>query len=102
MLFYILYLFLWHYRYLIRRKLTAPNGSISRNIKFGAIEIQGGGKIDIESDVDGLFISCSSLWIRSGGLITADRLTLDAQKITIEQSGIIDLSFKVTKTVTSS
>lgn len=80
---------------LLHRRLTAPNGNISRVIKFGAIEIQGGGRIDIESDVDGLFIYCSSLWIRSGGVLTADRLTLETQTVVIEQSGYIDLSFKV-------
>lgn len=77
------------------RQLTAPDGSKSRVIKFGEIEIQGGGRIDIESDIDGLFIHCSSLWIRSGGLLTSDRLTLEAQQVIIEQSGVIDLSFKV-------
>ena len=76
--------------------MTAPDGSKSRIIKFGAIEIQGGGRIDIESDVNGLSITCSSLWIRSGGVLTADRLSLTAQSVTIEQSGLIDLSFKVT------
>lgn len=73
----------------------APDGSISRKIQFGAIEIQGGGRIEIESDVQGLFINCTSLLVRSGGVLNADRLTLDAETITIEQSGIIDLSFKV-------
>ena len=59
------------------------------------IEIQGGGRIEIQSDKDGLKITCSSLWIRSGGVLMADRLSVVANSVTIEQSGAIDLNHKV-------
>lgn len=62
------------------------------------IEIQGGGRIEIQSDQEGLSIACSTLWIRSGGVLIADRLSVVADTVTIEQSGVIDLNYKVTLT----
>ena len=59
------------------------------------IEIQGGGSIEIQSDKEGLSITCSTLWIRSGGVLIADRLSVVADTVTIEQSGVIDLDYKV-------
>lgn len=64
-------------------------------IRFGAIEIQGGGEIEIQSDVNGLLIICTSLWVRSGGRLLADRLTVDASSVVVDQSGLIDLKYKV-------
>ena len=77
------------------RELISPSGNRTRAIIFGAIEIQGGGTMEIQSDVSGLSITCDSLWIRSGGMLKADRLSVQAQTMTIEQSGNIDLSYKV-------
>lgn len=68
---------------------------MSRNLTFDVIEIQGGGRIEIQSDKDGLSIKCTALWIRSGGVLIADRLSIVADLVTIEQSGIIDLNYKV-------
>lgn len=68
---------------------------MSRNLTFDVIEIQGGGRIEIQSDKDGLSITCTALWIRSGGVLIADRLSIVADSVTIEQSGIIDLNYKV-------
>ena len=62
------------------------------------IEIQGGGRIEIQSDKEGLSITCSTLWIRSGGVLIADRLSIVADSVTIEQSGVIDLNYKVPHT----
>lgn len=77
------------------RQLIAPNNQTSRNLTFDVIEIQGGGRIDIQSDKEGLSIKCTTLWIRSGGVLTADRLSIVADSVTIEQSGVIDLNYKV-------
>lgn len=77
------------------RQLIAPNNQSSRDLSFDVIEIQGGGSIEIQSDKDGLSITCSTLWIRSGGVLIADRLSVVADTVTIEQSGVIDLNFKV-------
>lgn len=77
------------------RQLIAPNNQSSRDLSFDVIEIQGGGSIEIQSDKDGLSITCSTLWIRSGGVLIADRLSVAAHTVTIEQSGVIDLNFKV-------
>ena len=82
---------------IIRRQLIAPNNQISRNLTFDVIEIQGGGRIEIQSDKDGLSIKCTALWIRSGGVLIADRLSIVAESVTIEQSGIIDLNYKVNR-----
>lgn len=77
------------------RQLIAPNNQSSRDLSFDVIEIQGGGSIEIQSDKDGLSVTCSTLWIRSGGVLIADRLSVVADTVTIEQSGVIDLNFKV-------
>lgn len=59
------------------------------------IEIQGGGSVEIQSDKEGLSITCRTLWIRSGAILTADRLSIACDSVTIEQSGVIDLNYKV-------
>ena len=51
--------------------------------------------MEIQSDKEGLSVTCRNLWIRSGAILTADRLKITCQSVTIEQSGIIDLSYKV-------
>ena len=77
----------------IHRQLTAADGSRTRVIKFDAIEIQGGGVMEVQSrDVDGLYIECDTILIGSGAVLTADRLHIQARHITVEQSGDIDLS----------
>lgn len=87
--------FIYLFFLFVFRELTAPDGSKSRTIRFGKIEIQGGGEIEVQSDVDGLSIVCTSLWLRSGGRLRADRLKLDVVSVNIEQSGLIDLNFQV-------
>lgn len=77
------------------RQLTAPDGTKSRTIRFGVIEIQGGGIIEIQSDAEGLWIFCTSFVIRSGGVLTAARLRIHANSVLIEQSGLIDLRHRV-------
>lgn len=77
------------------RQLIASNNQSSRDLSFDVIEIQGGGTIEIQSDKEGLSITCSTLWIRSGGVLIADRLSVVADMVTIEQSGVIDLDYKV-------
>lgn len=79
----------------ISRQLIAPNNQTSRDLKFDVIEIQGGGRVEIQSDREGLSVTCRTLWIRSGAILTADRLKITCQSVTIEQSGIIDLNYKV-------
>ena len=86
---------LWLLIITICRQLISPNNQMSRNLTFDVIEIQGGGRIEIQSDKDGLSIKCTALWIRSGGVLIADRLSIVADSVTIEQSGIIDLNYKV-------
>ena len=51
--------------------------------------------MEIQSDKEGLSVTCRTLWIRSGAILTADRLKITCQSVTIEQSGIIDLNYKV-------
>lgn len=80
---------------MIVRELTAQDGSKSRVIQFGVVEIQGGGKIESESDVAGMSIICTSLLVRSGGKILADRLKIKARTVVIEQSGLIDVNYQV-------
>ena len=77
------------------RQLTAPDGTKSRHIIFDTIEVQGGGKIEIQSDSIGFTMHCTLLWLRSGAALTADRLTVKAQNVIIEESAKIDLNFRV-------
>ena len=77
------------------RQLIATNNQTFRDLKFDVIEIQGGGRVEIQSDREGLSVTCRTLWIRSGAILTADRLKITCQSVTIEQSGIIDLNYKV-------
>lgn len=51
--------------------------------------------MEIQSDKEGLSITCRRLWIRSGAILTANRLSVACDSVTIEQSGIIDLNYKV-------
>ena len=78
----------------IFRELIASNNQTSKDLRFDAIEIQGGGSVEIQSDKEGLSITCTSLWIRSGAVLTAARLSVSCDSITIEQSGRIDLNYK--------
>lgn len=78
----------------IFRELIASNNQTSKDLRFDAIEIQGGGSVEIQSDKEGLSITCTSLWIRSGAILTAARLSVICDSITIEQSGLIDLNYK--------
>ena len=59
------------------------------------MEIQGGGRVELQSDKEGLSITCRTLRIRSGAILTADRLSVACNSVTIEQSGVIDLNYKV-------
>ena len=77
------------------RQLIATNNQTFRDLKFDVIEIQGGGRMEIQSDKEGLSITCRRLWIRSGAILIADRLSVSCQSVTIEQSGVIDLNYKV-------
>lgn len=79
----------------ICRQLIATNNQTFRDLKFDVIEIQGGGRIEIQSDKEGLSVTCRRLWIRSGAVLIADRLSISCQSVTIEQSGVIDLNYKV-------
>lgn len=79
----------------ICRQLIATNNQTFRDLKFDVIEIQGGGRIEIQSDKEGLSVTCRRLWIRSGAVLIADRLSITCQSVTIEQSGVIDLNYKV-------
>ena len=51
--------------------------------------------MEVQSDKEGLSVTCRNLWIRSGAILTAGRLKITCQSVTIEQSGIIDLNYKV-------
>ena len=88
--------------FLTYRELIAPNNQTSRDLKFDAIEIQGGGSIEIQSDKEGLSITCTTLWIRSGAILTASRLSIACDSVTIEQSGVIDLNYKASFLIMSS
>jgi len=79
----------------ICRQLIATNNQTFRDLRFDVIEIQGGGRMEIQSDKEGLSITCRRLWIRSGAILIADRLSVSCQSVTIEQSGVIDLNYKV-------
>ena len=81
------------------RELIAPNNQTSKDLRFDAIEIQGGGSVEIQSDKEGLSITCTSLWIRSGAILTAARLSVTCDSITIEQSGLIDLNYKASSSL---
>lgn len=87
------HLFLFYLAYC--RQLTAPDGTKSRTIRFGVIEIQGGGIIEIQSDSEGLWIICTSFLIRNGGVLSAGRLRIHANSVLVEQSGLIDLRYRV-------
>ena len=77
------------------RQLIATNNQTFRDLKFDVVEIQGGGRMEIQSDKEGLSVTCRRLWIRSGAILIADRLSVSCQSVTIEQSGVIDLNYKV-------
>ena len=77
------------------RQLIATNNQTFRDLKFDVVEIQGGGRMEIQSDKEGLSIPCRRLRIRSGAILIADRLSVSCQSVTIEQSGVIDLNYKV-------
>lgn len=70
-------------------------------MKFDNIEVRGGGKIEVQSDSIGFTIQCSLLWLRSGVVLSADRLKVKAERVVVEESAIIDLNFRVS-TLTSS
>lgn len=64
---------------------------------FDTIEVRGGGKIEVQSDSIGFTIHCSLLWLRSGAVLSADRLKLKAKSVIVEESATIDLNFRVSR-----
>lgn len=71
------------------------NGNTSRHTSFDVIIVRGGGIFEVESDAEGLSITCNELVINSGGRFHAYKLNLQAKIVRIDQSGVLDANFKV-------
>lgn len=71
-----------------------PSGNVSRHTSFDVIDVQGGGIFEVESNKDGLSISCNKLIIRSGGNFIATKLDLIANVVRIDQSGVLEANSK--------
>ena len=75
--------------------MVESDGKNSRHTVFDVIQVLGGGTFEVESDAEGLFISCNELIINSGGKLRASKLVLEAKTVRIDQSGILDTNSKV-------
>ena len=72
-----------------------PSGVQSRNISLSSVNVLGGGTMLLESDKHGISINITNFSIQTGGRVVATRLHLTAKNVEIAQSGLLDLSFKV-------
>ncbi|KAI8478546.1 hypothetical protein Bbelb_437250, partial [Branchiostoma belcheri] len=79
---------------LILRPQTNATWDSTRYITFQTVTIEGGGELSVESDETGLFLNGQLLHVHSGGRVTADKLSITATNIIVEQAATIDLSGK--------
>ncbi|KAI8481428.1 hypothetical protein Bbelb_408020, partial [Branchiostoma belcheri] len=79
---------------LILRPQTNATWDSTRYITFQTVTIEGGGELSVESDETGLFLNGQLLHVHSGGRLTADKLSITATNIIVEQAATIDLSGK--------
>lgn len=77
------------------REMIDPNGKKSRQISLNSVDVLGGGRLLLQSDQHGIFMNVTRLKIHTGGKVDATRLHLTAKHIEVAQSGILDLSNKV-------
>lgn len=74
--------------------MVGPAGQTSRHTVFDVIKVQGGGIFEVDSDADGLSVSCNQLIINSGGSFHVTKLELTANLVRIDQSGILEANYK--------
>ncbi|KAK3576663.1 hypothetical protein CHS0354_004948 [Potamilus streckersoni] len=67
------------------------NSTILRTseITFSGVTVQGGGKLVIDSNSNGMIFRGDSLKIESGGVLETDKLEIFIQELEVEDSGII-------------
>ena len=76
--------------------LRQEEGQDSEDITFTSVEVQSGGKLIIESNnEDGMTLIGELVHVHAGGIIEADRVTIEMATLIVDQAGVISASEKV-------